>query len=239
MVAHLGQASGEYAELALAQVDRLHRLPPSIDAPTAVAAIGTGRTAAGILRLAPPGATDVALVTSAAGGLGVLLLQAARQAGARAIGLAGGPAKLAVATSHGAELALDYRDPGWPAQLVDQQPTVVYDGVGGAAGQAAYDLLAPSGRLVRFGWSSGVQNAYADPDRVVIDVLGPAMLSVPGGIAALEAEALEMAENGRRVPYVGATFPLAQAAAAHRALERRETSGKVVLLTGPDTGAGD
>lgn len=235
-VAHLGPDSGGYAELALAQVDRLHPIPDGVDAATAVAAIGTGRTAAGILRLAPLQADDVALVTSAAGGLGVLLLQQARHVGARAIGLAGGERKLAVAKGHGADLAVDYRDPDWPDRLHGERPTVVYDGVGGPAGRAAYDLLVPGGRLVRFGWSSGVRNAYQDPERLVLDVLGPRMSGLPGGIPALEAEALAAAADGTRVPYVGATFPLADAAAAHRALEARQTSGKVVLLPGTMAG---
>jgi NADPH2:quinone reductase len=236
VVGHLGPASGGYAELAVVAADRAHPVPEGLEPAVAVAAIGTGRTAAGILRLADVGPDDAAVVTSAAGGLGVLLLQAARRAGARTIALAGGPAKLDIARAHGADVLVDYRNGGWDAALRErgERPTVVFDGVGGVAGRAAYDLLVPGGRLVRYGWSSGEQNDYDDPQRPVIDVLGPVMLAVPGGIAALEAEALAAAADGTRVPWVGSTFPLANAADAHAALEQRATTGKVVLLPGVD-----
>lgn len=232
VVAHLGMTSGGYAELAVVAADRAHRIPNGVDAATAVAAIGTGRTAAGILRLADVTADDTALVTSAAGGLGVLFLQAVKNAGGRAIGLAGGGEKLEIARTFGADVAVDYREPGWPAQLAEERPTVVFDGVGGEAGQVAYDLLVPSGRLIRYGWASGIQNEYDDPERRVVDVLGPLMLDVPGGIATLEKWALDAAADGTRVPYVGSRFPLAEAADAHRALEDRTTTGKVVLVPG-------
>lgn len=234
MVAHLGPASGGYAELAVVSADRAHPVPEGLEPAVAVAAIGTGRTAAGILRLVGLASHDVVVVTSAAGGLGLLLLQAAHGAGARTIALAGGPAKLDLARTHGADVLVDYRNGGWDTALRErgERPTVVFDGVGGAAGRAAYGLLVPGGRLVRYGWSSGDQNAYDDPQRPVVDVLGPVMLDVPGGIAALEAEALVAAADGTRVPWVGSAFPLERAAEAHAALERRATTGKVVLLTG-------
>lgn len=236
VVAHLGPSSGGYAELALVAADRAHVVPDGLDAAIAVAAIGTGRTAAGILRLAALAADDVVVVTSAAGGLGVLLLQAAHRLGARTIALAGGPAKLEIARAHGADVLVDYRNGGWDTALRErgERPTVVLDGVGGAAGRAAYGLLVAGGRLVRYGWSSGEQNAYDDPQRRVVDVLGSVMLAVPGGIAALEAEALTAAADGTRVPWVGSTFPLERAAEAHAALEQRATTGKVVLLPGAD-----
>ena len=78
VVAHLGLASGGYAEQALAAVTALHALPDHVTAPAAVAMIGTGRTAMGILEVAGIAADDVVLVTAAAGGLGSLLVQAAR-----------------------------------------------------------------------------------------------------------------------------------------------------------------
>lgn len=229
VVAHLGPASGGYAERAVVAANRVHQVPTGLDAATAVAAIGTGRTAAGILGLARITAADVVAVTSAAGGLGVLLLQGARNAGATAIGLAGGPARLAVARRFGADPALDYRAAGWVDDL-PVPPSVVLDGVGGEVGAALYARLAPGGRLVRFGWSSGVENAYDDPARPVVDVLGP---PITDRIAELETEALAAAVDGSRTPYVGTTVPLVDAAAAHRALETRTSLGKVVLDVGP------
>ncbi|MFB9765664.1 zinc-binding dehydrogenase, partial [Nocardioides kongjuensis] len=165
-------------------------------------------------------------VTSAAGGLGTLLLQGVRNVGATAIGVAGGAEKVAVAAKHGADPALDRRTPGWADEL-PAPLTLVLDGVGGEVGQALYDRLVVGGRLVRYGWASGIQNAYDDPARPVVDVLGPPIMS---RLAEFERLALAAAADGERVPYVGAAFPLADAAGAHRALESGATTGKVVLL---------
>ena len=93
VVAHLGQANGGYAELALAPAASLHEIPGDLSAEAAVAMIGTGRTAIGILDTAALTADDAVLVTAAAGGLGALFLQAARNAGAFAVGVAGGAAE--------------------------------------------------------------------------------------------------------------------------------------------------
>jgi NADPH:quinone reductase len=228
VVAHLGAASGGYAELAVVAADRAYPLPDGLDYPAAVAAIGTGRTAMGILDLADLSAKDVVAVTSAAGGLGVLLLQGAHHAGAGTIALAGGPEKVAVAARFGATTVIDYRAPEWRLRLDEVPPvTVVLDGVGGEVGRVLYERLVPGGRLVRFGWSSGEQNTYADPDRPVIEVLGP---SIVDRMAELEQRALAAAADGSLVPHVGSVFPLAEAAAAHRAIENRATIGKVVLI---------
>ncbi len=226
VVTHLGPAGrGGYAERVLADASRLHDVPPGLDAATAVAAIGTGRTAAGILDLAGLMADDVVVVTSAAGGLGTLLLQGARNAGARAVGLASGP-KLHVARRFGAETTIDYRDPEWPAVLRAAEPrlTVLLDGVGGEVPRTVHAMLAAGGRTVRF---SGDREGY--DGGTVLDVLGPALA---GRIPELEKAALEAAADGSRVPYVGSVFPLAEAARAHEALESRQSLGKVVLAVG-------
>jgi len=233
VVAHLGFASGGYAEMAVVAAARAYELPEGLDGPTAVAAIGTGRTAIGILDRASITATDVVAVTSAAGGLGVLLLQASRDAGARTIGLAGGEAKLAVAARFGATSVIDYRAPDWPRGLADEpELTVVLDGVGGEVGRVLYERLAAGGRLVRYGWSSGQGNSYDDPARPVVDVLGPSILD---RLEELERRSLAAVADGSLVPHVGSVFPLADAAAAHRAIETRTSVGKVVLVTGTAT----
>ncbi|WP_229051554.1 zinc-binding dehydrogenase [Aeromicrobium sp. Leaf350] len=219
VVAHLGFTSGGYAEMAVVAADRAYRVPDGLSSALAVAAIGTGRTAAGILTIAELTDDDVVAVTSAAGGLGVLLVQGAVGAGARVVGLAS-RAKRELVESLGAEF-VDYG--GDVPEL-----SVVLDGVGGAVGRELFARLRQGGRLVRFGWSSGEQNAYADPERRVLDVLGPFMLE---NLTRFERESLAAAADGTRVPSVSA-FDLADAAAAHRALEERRTTGKVVLLTG-------
>lgn len=236
VVAHLGQASGGYAEQAVVPVGSLHELPEQLSCAVAVAAIGTGRTAVGILAQAPIRADDVVLVTSAAGGLGALLIQAARSAGATVVGLAGGAEKVQIARRQGAHVAVDYRTDGWAAlvrrELGDRAVTLVFDAVGGETGRTAYDLLAPGGRIFQYGWYTDEPPIYDDPARPASALDGPAMLARPGGLRSLEAEALALAADGTRVPLVGSTFALADAAEAHRALSARATHGKVVLLPG-------
>lgn len=145
-VVHLGMASGSYAEQALAAVERIHEIPEGLSFETAVAAIGTGRTAIGILDQAPISADDIVLVTSAAGGLGGLLIQVAKTAGATTVGLAGGAEKVAIARAQGADLVVDYRSDGWEdvvrRNLGGNRATQVLDGVSGTAGEAAFGLLA-------------------------------------------------------------------------------------------------
>lgn len=247
VVAHLGMVPGGYAELAVAPAAKLHELPEAMDAAQAVAMIGTGRTAVGILQFAELTADDVALVTSAAGGIGQLLVQYAKHAGATVVGLAGGPAKLARVTELGAALAVDYDAPAWPQQVrtalgPSRTPSVLFDGVGGEPGRAAVDLLGPGGRHLVFGWSSGglhsggplefAEGELAARGITSRSVLGPPMLEKAGGpdpMRTLEERSLAEAAAGRLVPSVH-RFPLAEAAAAHRALETRATMGKVVLI---------
>ncbi|MFI1421953.1 zinc-binding dehydrogenase [Streptomyces sp. NPDC020731] len=235
VVAHLGFVPGGYAELAVTDADRLHEIPERLDFAGAVAMIGTGRTAMGIVQFAEPGPQDVVLVPAAAGGIGTLLVQYAKNAGATVIGLAGGPAKTARVAADGADLAVDYTDPHWPERLDAHRGkvTVVYDGVGGDVARAAVALLAPDGRHIVFGWSS--QGIGSDSPYIVeglsTNVLGPGMMRRAGGpnpIRTLELRALAEAGEGRLTPSVH-RFPLAEAAAAHRALENRGTTGKVVL----------
>ncbi|WP_405496168.1 zinc-binding dehydrogenase [Nocardia sp. NBC_00511] len=237
VVAHIGQVPGGYAELAVTEAERLHPIPDGLDPASAVAMIGTGRTALGILGFADVSPTTVALVPSAAGGIGTLLVQHLKNAGATVIGLAGGEAKVAQVAANGADLALDYLNPEWPkeirARYGERPATVLFDGVGGDIARAGIELLAPGGMRLIFGWSGG-QVAIDEQeltDRGITSqvVLGPPMLQRGGGLRALEERALDEAAAGRLRPAVR-SFPLAEAAAAHRALESRATSGKVVLL---------
>ncbi|GAA2270279.1 oxidoreductase [Streptomyces ruber] len=235
VVAHLGFAPGGYAELAVTGAGRLHEIPAVLDFAEAVAMIGTGRTTMGILQFAEPGPGDVVLVPAAAGGIGTLLVQYAKHAGATVVGLAGGPEKTARVRANGADLALDYRDPSWQddIQAYRGRVTIVYDGVGGDVARTAVDLLATGGRHIVFGWSAeGIHDGgpYV-VEGVTEQVLGPVMLEKAGGpdpVRTLELRALAEAAAGRLTPAVH-RFPLAEAAAAHRALETRGTVGKVVL----------
>jgi NADPH:quinone reductase len=238
VVAHLGPASGGYAELAVREAEALHALPDGLADDAAVAMIGTGRTALAILEVARPTADDVVLVTAAAGGLGSLLVQAARNAGATVVGVAGGPAKVDRVRQLGADVAVDYAAAGWSdavrAALDGRDVTVALDGVGGAIGRGALELLGVGGRLILFGAASGEQIELSVGDLysrglTVSAAIGARIAQRPGGLRALEEQALAAAADGRLVPLVQ-RFALAQAAAAHTAIQARATVGKTVLV---------
>ncbi|MFD4317730.1 zinc-binding dehydrogenase [Streptomyces sp. NPDC058548] len=244
VVAHLGMNPGGYAELAVTDAARLHALPDHLGEAEAVAMIGTGRTTLGILQFTRLGPDSVAIVPAAAGGIGTLLVQYAKNAGATVIGLAGGPAKVALVEENGADLAVDYKRPDWPekvrAYLGGRTATVVFDSVGGDTGRAAVDLLGKGGQHVVFGWSgAGLHDGEAltfTPEELAArgitseSVLGPVMIQKAGGdVRNLELAALAAATTGTLRPAVH-RFPLPDAAGAHRALETRGTTGKVVLI---------
>ncbi|MFD3958631.1 MULTISPECIES: zinc-binding dehydrogenase [Streptomyces] len=244
VVAHIGMAPGGYAELTVTEADKLHEVPGTLGAAEAVAMIGTGRTTLGILGFTDLGPDSVAVVTAAAGGIGTLLVQYAKNAGATVIALAGGPAKAARAEANGADLALDYTLPDWPDRaraFLDTHglwATVVFDSVGGATARSAVGLLGRGGQHIVYGWSGeGLHDGrpltftpeeLAERGITSGSVLGPRMIERGGGLRALETRALAEAAAGRLRPAVQ-RYPLAEAAAAHRALETRGTVGKVVL----------
>ncbi|MEV0378446.1 zinc-binding dehydrogenase [Nonomuraea sp. NPDC050643] len=232
-----GGRPGGYAELAVADVTALHRLPGGLSYETAVAMIVTGCTALEFLDVAKLTPSDVVLVTSAAGGIGRLLVQYARSLGATVIGAAGGPAKVADVRELGADLAVDYDEPGWQdgvaERLGGRTVTALLDGVGGDKARAAFELLADGGRYVTIGTASA-ELYEPDPETLKERDLTATnalmiLLGRPEERPAYEAKALEAAAEGRLVPAVQ-TFPLAQAAQAHAALETRQTTGKVILV---------
>lgn len=241
VVAHLGNVPGGYAELAVTDADRLHPLPEGLGHAEAVAMIGTGRTTLGILAATPLGPESVALVTAAAGGIGTLIVQHAKNAGATVIGLAGGPAKTARVRDNGADLAVDYTRPDWPRHVrthldgLGLRATVLYDSVGSLTARAAFGLLGEGGQHVVYGWSGGNGPFTPAADELAArsltseNVLGPGLLRRGGGLRALETRALAEAAAGRLRPAVQ-SYPLARAADAHRDLETRGTTGKVVLI---------
>ena len=235
VVAHLGPVPGGYAEQALTSEDALFDVPVHVTFPAAIAAVGTGRTALGVLELEPPAKEDVVLVPSAAGGLGWLLAQAASAVGATVVVAAGSADRVAALAPLGAELAVDYSEPGWAEQVRERTGgvTVVYDGVGGHVGREAFDLLRPGGRQVMFGFSAGAPTEFTSTDVVERGVtvgwsLGPRMMALPGGIPGLAFRALERVAAGDWRPLV-TTYPLAEAGRAHADLEQRRALGKVVL----------
>lgn len=241
VVVDLGTAGGGYAELALAPAESVHLLPAGIEADHAVAMVGTGRTTMAILATATPTADDVAIVTAAAGGIGTLLIQALRAAGATVFGLAAGARKVTLARHLGATHAADYAKPGWPDAVrdaLDGRPaTLVLDGVGGDIGRAALELLGPGGRLVMFGSASGAPTQLSTDDLfgrgiIAAPAAGTRLLRWPGGLRPLEAAAIQAAVDGRLTPVIGQRFSLRDAGPAHEAIESRATTGKTVLRPG-------
>jgi NADPH:quinone reductase len=218
---------GGYAELAVADLAAVYEIPDTLDYNAAAAMIVTGDTALGLVHIAQLTPDDVVLVTSAAGGIGRLAVQYARNLGATVIGAAGGPDKTRAVRELGAHIAVDYNEPGWEKDL--DGVTVVLDGVGGEKAQAAYDRIVPGGRFVIIGAASR-QELIPDPQRDVTVV--HALLMLIQGLPDapdFAAQALQAAAAGTLVPAVQ-TFPLSQAAAAHTALANRATTGKVLLI---------
>ncbi|MEV0677871.1 zinc-binding dehydrogenase [Actinosynnema sp. NPDC050436] len=238
VVTQLGLAHGGYAELAVREVGALHAVPDGLGFAEAVAMICTGGTALGVLAAAAPGPDDVVVVTAAAGAVGHLLVQGASRAGAHVVGLAGCAAKRPVVLRSGAAVAVDHRQDGWAdrvrAELAGREVTAVLDGVGGALGRGALDLLGPGGRVVMFGFSSGEPTEVTTADLFeralsATVAVGPHVARRAGGLRALEARALAGAACGRVAPVVRC-YPLSGAARAHEDLEGRRTAGKVVLV---------
>ncbi|MEV7177150.1 zinc-binding dehydrogenase [Kitasatospora sp. NPDC093679] len=225
--------SGGYAERALAAAADLVAVPDGLALDAAVALLADGRTALLQLRAVRVAAGDRVLVLAAAGGVGGLLVQLAAAAGATVVGAAGGPRKAAVAAGLGAKLAVDYREAGWP-ELVRSGTgglDVVLDGVGGDLARAAFELLAPGGRMVSYGLAGGSWAAIppeAAEDRGV-ELVAPARPD-PVLLRAATAEALAEGAAGRLRPLIGQRFPLERAADAHAAIEMRATTGKTLLV---------
>jgi NADPH2:quinone reductase len=224
--------TGGYAERAVSPVARLIGIPDGLAMRDAVALLADGRTALALARHAELRAGETVLVEAAGGGVGTLLVQIARRAGARVVALAGQPRKLALARDLGADVTVDYSHDGWERQVRDLagQVDVVFDGVGGDIGLAAFGLLGAGGRFCPFGMASG-SFAPVPPDlardRQVTVRAGAG--GSPEELAELARTALAEAAAGRLRPVVGQEFELAEAARAHAAIEARQTVGKTLL----------
>jgi NADPH:quinone reductase len=227
------RGTGGYAERVVADIAGLIDIPDELRTHEAVALLTDGRTALLLVRGAAIRPGETVLVEAAAGGVGSLLVQLARTAGAHIVGAAGGQRKLAVAHELGADVVVDYTDPSWTAGLRSRLGgvDVVFDGVGGAIGRAAFELLRPGGRFCPFGMASGafapVSEADARARRVALIRRGrPTPEDLRESVQAALAEAVA----GRLRPLIGQTFTLERAADAHAAMEQRTTIGKTLLL---------
>ena len=225
--------SGGYAERAAVDAAGLIHFPGELSLADAVALLADGRTALALVQASGLRAGETALVEAAAGGVGSLLVQLARAAGARVVAAAGGPRKVGVARDLGADISVDYRDPGWADQVRAQAGPVdvVFDGVGGAVGGTALGLLRQAGRFCAFGMASGSFTEFPDDQtagRGIAVVRGAP--AGPAQMRELSAAALARAAAGTLRPLIGQTFPLDRAADAHAAIAARATVGKTLLL---------
>lgn len=224
--------SGGYAELAVADAADAIAVPDGVRLADAVALVTDGRTALGLHLRAQPKPGETVLVTAAGGGLGVLLGQLAIAAGARVVATAGSERKLELARRLGAVAAIDYTASDWPRRLAAAAPNgldLAYDGVGGTVGRTVFDAVAPGGRFVVHGLASGSATDTSEPAKPVTVIGLGELASIASSARELAARALAEGAAGRLRPVVGQTYPLERAAAAHAAIERRETLGKTLL----------
>ena len=226
--------SGGYAEAALVAADVLYRVPDALALDAAVAVLADGRTASLLTEAAKIKPGDRVLIEAAAGGVGTLLIQLAKAAGGTVIALAGGARKTELATGLGADQAIDYLDPAWPAHL-ETGVDVVFDGVGGATGRTAFEQLRPGGRILTYGLASGHWTVIAEDEAQARDVTIIRPTAGPEDMRRLTESALRAAADGTLRPVIGQRLPLERAAEAHAAIEARQTVGKTLLVTGGDS----
>jgi NADPH2:quinone reductase len=229
--------TGAYAERVAVPVEGLVLIPDALTTLTAAALLTDGRTALGILDgVSVQGDTPV-LITGAAGGMGLLLIQLAAARGARVVGAARGEPKLTAVRAQGAIAAIDYSDPDWTdgvlAALGGARPAVVLDGVGGEIGQAAFAITAEGGVFSAHGAASGdftpLDHDAARERGITVRGISDVQFSPREGDRRLR-DVLSHAAAGTIAPVIGRTYPLEDAAEAHRRIEAREVVGKSLLL---------
>jgi len=232
---------GSYAEQAAVAADRLVHIPGNLDFHHAAAAMLQGMTAHYLVHSSYPlKRGETALIHAAAGGVGLLLVQMAKRIGARVIGTAGTDEKASLARQAGADEVIVYTKQDFEAEtrrITDGRGVhVVYDGVGKDTFDKDLNLLRPRGYLVLYGASSG---AVAPLDPIRLSQKGSLFLTRPtlGHYIATREElehrahdvlhAVASSQLKLRIEHM---YPLADAAQAHRDLEARKTTGKVLLI---------
>lgn len=233
---------GSYAEERVIDAGKVVKIPDHISDETAAAMMLKGMTAQYLLRQTfPVQAGQTILFHAAAGGVGLIACQWAKHLGATVIGTVGSEEKAELAKAHGCDHPIIYTKENFVErvrELTDGKGVpVVYDSVGQATFMQSFDCLQPMGTLVSFGQSSG---AVAPLDIGLLSQKGSLYLTRPTLMhyAASREQILTCTDDLFKVMATGAVkipvnqrFALANAAAAHRSLESRETTGATVLLT--------
>lgn len=232
---------GGYADHVLIDANVVVPLPDDLSFADATALMVQGLTALFLTRQVSPRGKTV-LVTAAAGGVGSLLVQLAKRAGATSVIAAASTArKLEFARALGADAGVNYSQPDW-VELArtatgGRGPDIIYESVGGVVTKASLEALAPLGNLVIY----GALNIQAF-DLGVSELLGLifknqsltgfafAPLLTPEGLKSGLTELFELAGRGELTVRIGGSYALEQTAEAHRALSGRSTTGKLVLV---------
>ncbi|WP_394359357.1 zinc-binding dehydrogenase [Amycolatopsis sp. SB7-3] len=229
-----GGYGGGYADTVVALPDDTFAIPEKLDPRHAVALFDDGSTALALLEKTPVAAGERVLVMPGVGGLGSVLVQLARAAGATVVAAVRGEEKAAIARKLGAE-PVDYSAADWTGEVLARtgghRLDVVFDGVGGELGAASLTLLGNGGRFSGYGMSSGAEAVIGDADRARLSVVDMAQLvGFWPDNARRVREILRRAAEGTVTPVIGRTYPLAEASAAHSDIEARRYTGKSLLL---------
>jgi NADPH:quinone reductase and related Zn-dependent oxidoreductases len=232
---------GAYAQYAVAPADRLIPIPPKVNNRQAAAVILQGLTAHYLaLATYPLEPGDVCLVHAAAGGVGLLLCQIAKRRGARVIATVSTEAKAELARGAGANEVILYTRQDFAAEVKRLTGTgvhVIYDSVGKTTFDKGLDCLHPRGMMVLCGQSSG---PVPPVDPQILNKKGSLFLTRPTlfnytatreELLARAGDVLGWVADGSLSVRIHREYPLADAASAQRALEGRETTGKVLLVT--------
>ena len=242
-VAYAGLPPGAYAEVRRIPADRLVRLPESITTRQGAAMMLQGMTARYLLRgCYNVKSGDTILIHAAAGGVGLIVCQWAKHLDATVIGTVGSPEKAALARAHGCDHPILYNDDDFAdktREITDGTGVdVVYDSVGQATFMKSLDCLRPMGMMVSFGQSSG---AISPIDLSVLAAKGSLFLTRPSlmtytakreDLLNHAMDLFEVVGSDAVKIEVKQTYPLAEAAQAHRDLEARKTTGSTVLIPG-------
>ena len=240
-VAYAAPPVGSYAEERLMPAGKVVKVPAGIDSQQAAAMMLQGMTVEYLLRRTyPVRSGETILFHAAAGGVGLIACQWAKELGATVIGTVGSDEKAALARAHGCDHPIVYTRENFTERVRDLTGgagvPVVYDAVGRDTFEGSLDCLAPRGTLVSFGQSSGKIDPF---DVGVLSAKGslyltrPTLMTYTASRADLEASAealFDVVGRGAVRIAVNQTFPLAEAAAAHRALESRRTTGSTILM---------
>ncbi len=239
-VAYTG-VPGAYAQFAAVPGARLVKLPDGLDGKTGAAAMLQGMTAHYLSHtMYPLKSGDWCLVHAAAGGVGLLLCQMAKIRGARVIGTVSTEAKAKLAREAGADEVILYTTQDFEAEVKrvtgGAGVQVVYDSVGKTTFDKSLNCLAMRGMLALFGQSSGPVSSF---DPAILNQKGSLFLTRPSlahytatreELLQRSGDVLGWVKAGKLKVRIDLTLPLAQAADAHRQLEGRQTTGKVLLI---------